>query len=171
MEHPLQVVQHAWSLPVHQEDKAKALSAKFKNLRRVLKAWRRQISSLKRQIDNVKLILTLLDSLEQERDLTLEEWNFKEILNEHLISLLNQQRIYWKQRGMTKWVKLGDETTKKIHANATIRHRRNSIAILKNDQGVTFTNHTSKADLLWEAYKDRLGQTNFEEMYFDLDSL
>jgi hypothetical protein len=33
------VFQHGWSLPVPQSDKAKKISAKFKNLRRVFKAW------------------------------------------------------------------------------------------------------------------------------------
>jgi hypothetical protein len=41
MEHEnfMEVVQHGWSLPTNQEDKAKNLNAKFKNLRRVLRAW------------------------------------------------------------------------------------------------------------------------------------
>jgi hypothetical protein len=38
-EHCLQVVQHGWSLPTFQTNKAKNLTAKFKNLRRVRKGW------------------------------------------------------------------------------------------------------------------------------------
>lgn len=37
-EHCLQVVQHGWSLPTFQTNKAKNLTAKFKNLR-VRKGW------------------------------------------------------------------------------------------------------------------------------------
>lgn len=43
----LAIVQHGWSLPTCQTDKTKIISAKFKNLRRVLKAWHLQLSNLK----------------------------------------------------------------------------------------------------------------------------
>lgn len=64
-------------------DKAKQLSAKFKNLRRVLKAWHSQLSSLKSNISNVKLILNLFDLIEELRDLSLAEWNFRVLLKEN----------------------------------------------------------------------------------------
>jgi hypothetical protein len=37
--------------------------------------------------------------IEEFRDLSLVEWNFRAILENSLISLLKQQRAYWKQRG------------------------------------------------------------------------
>lgn len=72
MEHPefLEVVQHGWSLETGQTDKAKIISAKFKNLRRVLKAWYSQLSGLKTNIENVKMILTFLKLLEGCKDLS-----------------------------------------------------------------------------------------------------
>jgi hypothetical protein len=57
------------------------------------------------------------------------------------------------QRGKMKWVTLGDEKTKFFHANATIKHNKNSIMTLKNGNGVLLTQHEEKATLLWEAYK------------------
>lgn len=57
------------------------------------------------------------------RDLSLVEWNFRIVLDKHLISLLDQ-RSYWKQRGKIKWVKLGDASTKFFHKHATIKYRR-----------------------------------------------
>jgi hypothetical protein len=76
-EHFMAIVAHGWNLPVFQTDKVKCLSAKFKNLRRVLKAWQLQLSNLKSNIDNVKLIMGLLDILEEFRDLSVIEWNFR----------------------------------------------------------------------------------------------
>lgn len=113
MQHPdfMQVVQHAWSLPVETQDVAKRISAKFKNLRRVLKAWQSTVSNLKVIITNVKLVLSFMEVLEECRDLSVQEWNFKTLLMEKLLSLLKQQRIYWKERGTIKWVKFGDEGT------------------------------------------------------------
>jgi hypothetical protein len=46
--------------------------------------------------------------IDEYRDLSLEEWNFRKILQEHLENLLE------KQRGIIKWACLGDENTKKI---------------------------------------------------------
>jgi hypothetical protein len=58
-----------------------------------------------------------------------------------------------------------------FHVNATVRHRVNSIPILEDDQGNPFSRHEDKAQLLWEAYKDRLGTSEFSTMLFDLHSL
>jgi regulator of replication initiation timing len=81
------------------------LTAKFKNLRRVLKAWQRNLSSLSANISNVKLVLSFKELLEEHRDLSLEEWNFKGILSEKLVALLHQQR------GIVRWIKFGDAGT------------------------------------------------------------
>ena len=75
MEHEvfMDEVRHGWSIPTQQSDVAKVISAKFKNLRRVLKAWQVQLSSLKDNIENVKLVLWLIQLVEFHRDLTIEE--------------------------------------------------------------------------------------------------
>jgi hypothetical protein len=63
-------------------------------------------------IDNNKGIISFLDSLEETRDLSLEEWNFRKMIQEHLERLLEQQRVYWQQRGRIKWATLGMKTPK-----------------------------------------------------------
>lgn len=60
-----------WSAPFPSSDPAKLLSAKFKNLRRVLKSWNASTPPLASLIENAKLILHLMDTLECLRDLTL----------------------------------------------------------------------------------------------------
>jgi hypothetical protein len=35
--------------------------------------------------------------MEEFRDLLVEEWNFRDIIQKHLEQLLEQQRIYWQQ--------------------------------------------------------------------------
>jgi hypothetical protein len=52
------------------------IGAKFKNLRRVLKYWQSTLSNLAAVITNTKLVLFLLDSMEEFQDLSVEEWNF-----------------------------------------------------------------------------------------------
>jgi uncharacterized protein YqiB (DUF1249 family) len=68
--------------------------AKYKNLRRLLKEGNSSTPSLASLISNVKAVLHLLDAIECFRDLSLLEWNFREITNAKLISLLRQQRSY-----------------------------------------------------------------------------
>lgn len=112
-----------------------------------------------------------LDILEEFRDHTLEEWNFKALIKEQLESLLSQQKTYWQQRGAIKRVKFGDECTAFFHANASIRHRNNTITMIKDDNGSEVTDHEAKANLLWNSYKIRLGISEFSQMYVNLDSL
>jgi len=109
--------------------------------------------------------------MEERRNLTIQEWNFRALLQQHLAHLLELQKIYWKQRGTIKWVTCGDAGTKFFHANATIRHRQNFISNLVTDSGNTVSKHEEKANLLWEAYKECLGTSEYSSMLFDLHSL
>jgi hypothetical protein len=70
------------------------LTAKFKNLRKALKIWKGSLSNLKQNITNVKLVLSLLTFIEEFRDLSIQEWNFKILLEQKLQSLLKQQKAY-----------------------------------------------------------------------------
>jgi hypothetical protein len=153
------VLTQSWAIPTQQIDPAKALTAKFKFLRKALKEWQAGWTGLKNLISNVKLLLQFLEVLGEFRDLSLEEWNFKNILKDYLLELLEQQRIYWKQRGVIKWVKLGDAGTKFFHANATLRHRTNLISQLVSPEGFTVTAHKDKELIIWEDFRHRLGVT------------
>lgn len=85
-----------WHSDFQHTDIAKLITAKFKNLRKVLREWRKTLSSLQTYITNVKLTLDFINFLEDFRDLSLIEWNFRVLLEEKLISLLQQQKAYWK---------------------------------------------------------------------------
>jgi hypothetical protein len=43
--------------------------------------------------------------------------------------------------------------------------------MLKNRDGSKLFSHEDKAQLLWETYKERLGNSEFSHMYFDLNEL
>lgn len=166
-----QVLQHAWAIPVLQEDAAKRIVAKLKNTRRIFKEWSKQLLGLAKTITNTKQVIAFLDTLEEARDLSLEEWNVRKIVQEHLQRLLHQQLIYWKQRGTIKWVKFGDECTEFFHATASVKHRKSVITALEDAHGNSITSHQGKANLLWESYKERLGTLEFTRMHFDLEDL
>lgn len=122
-------------------------------------------------ISNVKLLLNFVNFLEEYRDLSLVEWNFRGILEDKLITLLHQQRAYWKQRGSIKWATLGDAITRFFHANATMKHRRNLITQLVDSNGNILTQHQEKADLIWHSFKERMGTCEFTSHTIDLPSL
>jgi hypothetical protein len=73
-----------------QPDKAKKLGDKFKNLRKVLRQWHAQQCNLAKIIENNKVVISFLDTLEEFRDLALEEYNFRTIIQENLEKLLEQ---------------------------------------------------------------------------------
>jgi hypothetical protein len=64
------------------------------------------------------------------------------------------------QRSTIRWVKFGDENTKLFQAIATQKFRRNYISQLQLEDGTTAVDHEHKADILWNSFKDRLGQSN-----------
>jgi len=45
-------------------------------------------------INNFKLVLSFMNLLEEFRDLSIIEWNFKMLLESKLITLLQQQKAY-----------------------------------------------------------------------------
>lgn len=138
-----QVLQHAWSVPVTQYDAAKSIVAKLKNIRRIFKEWSKLLPGLAKTIISTKQVISFLDILEESRDLSLQEWNFRAIVQEHLNQLLQYQ-----QRETIKWVKFGDECIEFFHATASVKHRRSVITSLVDGQGVTHISHEEKADLL-----------------------
>jgi hypothetical protein len=85
--------------------------------------------------------------------------------------LLHIQKIYWKQRASIKWITDGDICSRFFHAHATVKHRQNTIASLTDDNGTSFSEHDQKANLLWNAFKTRLGTSDFLENVFDLSNL
>lgn len=119
----------------------------------------------------MKMTLTFFIHLEEFRDLSVPEWNFRKILEFKLSSLLRQQHIYWKQRGSIKWVTLGDARIKFFHANSSIKMRRSLITALEDSDGNLVTRHNAKAELIWNSFKERLGITSFQGMCFNLSSL
>lgn len=140
-------------------DSAKIFAAKFKRLKKGLKLWARTLSDLKKTINDKNFMILYYDTIEEFRDLTLVELNGRNILKEHLAKTLEYQRIYWKQRATIRQIKVGEANTKKIQAKATIKHRNNHITMVRDEQGHEHFDHTSKAAIIFRAFKERLGSS------------
>lgn len=62
-------------------------------------------------IKNCNEVLAILDKLEEQRQLYTQEHNFRNILKQHIITVLKYQNEYWRKRYTVRWVKFGDEDT------------------------------------------------------------
>ena len=133
----------------------------------MLRDWELKLPKLSLAIEKIKLVLQFLETIELFRDLSLPEWNFRNLISEKLVYLLKQQRAYWKQRGKIRWVKESDAGTKFFHAHATIRHRKNSITTLKDSMGNILYGHEPKVELLWNSFRERMGQSESNQMIFN----
>jgi hypothetical protein len=67
--------------------------------------------------------------------------------------------------------KFGDENTKKNHSVATERYRRNNIASLLITDGSVISEYKGKEEIIFQAYKERLGSCDQPQMLFDLADL
>jgi hypothetical protein len=110
----------------------------------------------------------MLDGIEDQRQLSIIEKNFRRILENHTRKLMEAKRIYWRNRAKIRWTKLGDENTKFFHTVATKNYRRNIITSIVNQDGTEITNHEHKAAIIWNSYKDRVGISDDPVMLFPL---
>jgi len=132
VEHPgfFDLVNLVWNSNVSATNSAIRITVKFKLLRAALKKWSKGLSNLSCLIKNCNSTLEILDTLEEQRPLFLQEFNFRKILKNHILKLLKHQKDYWKKRYTIRWTKFGDESTKFFHAAATERYRINTITSL-----------------------------------------
>lgn len=54
---------------------------------------------------------------------------------------------------------------------ATISHKINFIVSINTTDDIPVTEHEQKANLFWEAYKQRLGHSEYSSMEYDLDTM
>jgi mannosylglycoprotein endo-beta-mannosidase len=147
------------------------IADKLKGLRHELKKWHLSLARLKGLIQNCNKVIVILDTLEEERPLYREEFNFRQIVKLHLEDFLLAECNYWKKRCTIRWIKQGEDNTRFFHAMATERFRRNNIAVLHDVDGNEVTDHHAMASLLWEEYKNMMGRSDGITMEFNLHSL
>ena len=154
------MVQRSWAKRCYAPNAAAVLCKKLKTLCYDLKQWSRKISKLSMLIDNCNKTLLEIDGLEERRRLSAPENNFRLILKQHLLYLLDCKKAYWKKHCTVRYFKFGDGNTKFFHRVATERYRRNSIASLRLPDNSVIHDHVGKEAVLFQAFKERLGCSN-----------
>lgn len=108
---------------------------------------------------------------QRQESAKISERNFRNILKSHLITLLKYKQEYWKKRYTVRWFQCGGDNTKFFHAAASERFRRNSISTLKLQDGSIVSDHNGKEEVLFNTYRERLGQSNHCNMLFNLPQI
>jgi hypothetical protein len=88
------IFQQAWNTPTSRTVPAQILSAKLKSSRKCLIECEKNLPKLAKTIENTKLVIQFIDLIEEHRDLEIQEWNFRDLLRQHLSSLLEWQKTY-----------------------------------------------------------------------------
>jgi hypothetical protein len=73
--------QQALNTPTIRTDPTQILTAKLKCSRKCLNDWQKNLPKLAETIENIKLANQFIDLIEEHRDLEIQEWNFKDVLN------------------------------------------------------------------------------------------
>ena len=122
-----ETVLQCWNRNQSLPNSANDITARFKCLRLGLKKWSKNLSKLNTNISACNYVLYMMDGIEDQRALSIMEANFKIILKQHILKLLEVKRIYWKSRFKMRSVRLDDENTDFFHAMATQSYRKNYI--------------------------------------------
>jgi hypothetical protein len=89
----MNILQSTWLGLPSLSDKAKNLTTKFKIARKVLKDWQRSLPKIDKTVRDIKLLIEFIDNIEEHRDLSIEEWNFRDIMQIKVAELLNIQKF------------------------------------------------------------------------------
>jgi predicted metal-dependent hydrolase len=55
----------------------------------------KRTAKISQEIKHSKLTIQFIDLIEEHRDLEIQEWNFKKLLQQYLSTLLEWQILYW----------------------------------------------------------------------------
>nr|CAD39801.2 OSJNBa0071G03.15 [Oryza sativa Japonica Group]CAD40206.2 OSJNBa0019J05.4 [Oryza sativa Japonica Group] len=165
------VVQQVWLLDPGFDDPAKCISFKLKIMRKKLKLWSKNLSRIMLLLNNCNKVIDFLALLEEDRSLSLFEWNFREVVKHQILKLLEYKKIYWKKRCTNRWMLLGEEHTKFFQSIATERYRMNIVSQVSNQSGQIVYLHDQKANLFYHSFKNRMGISCSPTMDFNLTEL
>lgn len=160
----------AWNLWHTPPNAAFSLLIKLKRTRAASKQWRKHHSSVSQWETDCKIVISLLDSTEEQRPLNPMESNLRFIVVSVVSRTVKEKFLHWKQRSKVRVAIEGDENTRYFHACASQRLRSNKIQVLEHD-GIEVTAHDPKARLLYELYNSLLGSPRQTTWAFDLSAL
>jgi hypothetical protein len=167
----MNVFQNNWLGQQNLSDKAKNLTAKFKITRKVLKDWQRLLAKIDKIVRHIKLLIELLTILKSIGIFQLKNGTSEILCRPKLLNCSTFKKYIGNKGHISSGLLMGIFVQDFFHAHATLKHRRNSIASLTDDNRTNFSEHDHKADLTWNAFKNRLGTSDFLGIDFDPPNL
>lgn len=141
------VVSSAWGCRAENSNAAAQIAARLKETRSAIKAWRRTFSHITQQETDCRIVINLLDFVEEHRCLRPAESNLRCVIMNLLSRISHAKLMIWKQRSKVRAAIGGDENTRYFHACANQRRRCNRIQVIEHD-GREYTGHDKKANIL-----------------------
>jgi hypothetical protein len=120
--------------------------------------------------DNCKIVISLLDLIEEHRTLTIHEFNLRHVVIKTLRRAIRARIDHWRTRSKIKFAIDGDENTKYFHICASNRLRNNKISTIEHN-GVQFSNHSQKEQILTYFFANLLGSTTDTHWNFSLHDI
>jgi hypothetical protein len=131
------IIQTAWdrakllhaeaSLSDHTTEVHEALHSWDRN---VLKGPRKRLRELQSELNRVMLGPLTDEAISKQREIQIQVEN-----------LLDQEELYWVQRGRVNWLQNGDQNTAFFHRYSSGRRKRNFIRSLNNEAGDALEDH------------------------------
>jgi len=137
--HPdfLDKVKEVWDKPCYATSACDRIQAKMKRFKQYFKGWGFNLQGENRK--NKKQIQQDLLSLEQQEEtclLSLRQCQKKVDIQSQLLSMLEEEELYWFRRSHEKWLHEGGNNTEFFHRVANGKKRKNNILSLKDGEEI-----------------------------------
>jgi hypothetical protein len=133
-------------------------------------SWSRRTPPCAQREKDCRILINLLDILEEGRPLSHLEARLRSLTMDALHLSVKERSVYWKIRAKIRYTLEGGENTKFFHASATCRLWRNSIATLTLDNE-SVSDHGLKVVVLKHFFSGLLGTVVEPDWRFDLTAL
>lgn len=152
------------------EPLARTFVRRLKKCRGACKNWARQLTPLSQREQDTKILVDVLDLLEEVRPLSHAELTLHRLAI-YGLGVINQEKLtFWRQRFKLRLATEWDENSRFFHTAANRRRRKNWIKTLELD-GATFESHQAKSAILRDFYKNLFGRPVDTSWNFDLHNL
>jgi hypothetical protein len=146
------------------------MAEQLKRTRRALKLWRRKHANVYQQESDCKIVINLLDHVEEHRALSAPEISLRTIITAVLSRTANAKLAIWRQRSKVRAAIEGDENTRYFQVCANQRRRKNQIQIIESN-GLELHTQEHKAAVLHDFYLNLLGTKVTTSWNFSLNDL
>jgi mannosylglycoprotein endo-beta-mannosidase len=171
LKHPdfLTKVDEIWKKPCHADSAFDRLQMKIKKFKQYFKAWGFNNQGVnKRQKMQIREELLALEQLEEDQMLSYNQTLRKIQIKTQLLSMSEEEELYWLQRSHEKWLHEGDNNTGYFHRIANGRRRKNSILHFEDD-GEKIEGDENLLQHATSYYKELFGLGNGNAFPLDAD--